>query len=255
MSNAFEGKVALITGATSGIGKTTAILFAKSGADVVVTGRRQAEGDETVKDIEAAGRKGLFVQMDVSDADSIKAGFDKVAQTFGQIDYLVSNAGREQPHTLPINDLELEEMNAIVDTNLKGTWSTVKYGLPLIRKPGGAIVLTSSLWGLLGGAGLSAYTSTKGGINAMTRSLAVEQGANGIRVNCVSPGAIETPMLDRFTGGQDVGFTKVIPLKRYGRPEEIANAVIWLCSDASSYVTGQVLGVDGGITSEMPMPS
>jgi NAD(P)-dependent dehydrogenase (short-subunit alcohol dehydrogenase family) len=253
--NRFEGKVALITGATSGIGRATALLFAEGGADVIVTGRRQTECDRTVKEIEATGHRGLFVQMDVSDSGSIKAGFEKVAKDFDQVDYLVSNAGREQPHTLPINDLDLEEMNMIVDTNLKGTWSTVKYGLPLIRKPGGAIVLTSSLWGTLGGAGLSAYTSTKGGINAMTRSLAIEQGANGIRVNCVSPGAIETPMLERFTGGQDAGFTKVIPLGRYGRPEEIANAVLWLCSDASSYVTGQVLGVDGGVTSEMPMPS
>lgn len=249
----FEDKVALVTGAASGIGREIATAFAEGGAGVAVTDRNADRGGETVRAVEDRGAEGLFVKMDVADAEEVEAGVRQALDAFGRLDCVVTSAGIEQPHTLPLDRLETDEMDRVVDTNLKGTWLTLKYALPRIARPGGTVCLVSSLWGTLGGAGLSAYTATKGGVDALTRSLAVEQGPD-VRVNCVSPGAIQTPMLERFSGGADMGafYEANVPLGRAGNPREVAAAVVWLCSDAASYVTGQVLAADGGITSKMP---
>jgi NAD(P)-dependent dehydrogenase (short-subunit alcohol dehydrogenase family) len=180
-------------------------------------------------------------------------GFAQVKELFGQLDAIVANAGIEQPTTTTIDQLADAEIHQVIDTNLKGALFAAKFDMPVLKKPGGSFIITSSLWGLLGGMGLTAYSATKGGINALMRSLAVEWGPQGVRVNVVSPGAIETPMLLRYTGGADLSsFYKAnVPLQRSGHPEEVAAAIVWLSSENSNYVTGQVLSVDGGITSKM----
>ncbi len=250
---AFQDKVALVTGARSGIGRATALQLAHEGAHVLVGVRRAGDAAPVIGEIEAVGGRAREVAMDASDAAEVRLSILQVARETGRIDVLVTAAGIEQPRTAAIDDLSVDEMNRTIDTNLKGSWLAIHETVPHLTKPGGAICLVSSLWGFLGGAGLSAYTATKGGVNAMTRSLAVELGGVGVRVNCVSPGAILTPMLERFTGGHPEGFNaKVnIPLERIGRPEEVAEAIVWLCSDAASYVTGQVLGADGGMPIKM----
>lgn len=249
-----EGKAVLITGGTSGIGRQSALRFASEGAHVCITGRRIDEGEATAEAIRSAGVEGAFVRMDVSDRTVIADAFRALPREFATLDVIVANAGREQPRTLPVDQLDDADMDAMIDTNLKGTWLTVKYGLPRLRKPGGAIVLLSTEWTFLGGAGLSAYTASKSGINGLTRQLAVEQGPAGIRVNCVSPGPIETPMLRRFTNDGDMGpfYAANIPLQRAGAADEVADAILFLASRRSAYVSGQVLAVDGGMTIKMP---
>ncbi len=247
-------KVVLLTGATSGIGEVTAHQFAEEGAHVIVTGRRKEKGEAVAKTLKEKGVKSLFLQMDVTDRDSIIKGYDTIKEKFEALDIIVANAGREQPHTLPIDQLGDDDMDVMIDTNLKGTWLTVKYGLPLLRRPGGSIILLSTEWTFLGGAGLSAYTASKTGVNGLTRQLAVEQGPLGIRVNCVSPGPIITPMLQRFTQNGDMSafYEANIPLQRAGESNEIADAILYFASERSSYVSGQILAIDGGMTVKMP---
>jgi NAD(P)-dependent dehydrogenase (short-subunit alcohol dehydrogenase family) len=254
---AFQDKVTLVTGARSGIGRATALQFAREGAHVLAGVRRAGDARPLINEIAAAGGKAREVAMDASDPAEVRMSILQAAHAAGRIDVLVTAAGIEQPRTAPVDEISIEEMNRTIDTNLKGSWLAIHEAAPHLTKPGGAICLVSSLWGFLGGAGLSAYTATKGGVNAMTRALAVELGGAGVRVNCVSPGAILTPMLERFTGGNPDGFNAKanIPLERIGRAEEVAEAIVWLCSDAASYVTGQVLGADGGMPIKMSVGS
>jgi NAD(P)-dependent dehydrogenase (short-subunit alcohol dehydrogenase family) len=252
----FDGKVALVTGARTGIGKASALQFAREGAKVLVGVRKPGDGNDVIAEIRAAGGEAREAAMDTSKPEEVERGVAQAVQAFGKLDVLVINAGVEQPRTTPIDDLSIEEMNRTVDINLKGSWLAIHHAVPHLTKPGGAITLVSSLWGFLGGAGLSAYSAAKGGINAMTRSLAVEHGRDGVRVNCISPGAIVTPMLERFLGGNlEAGFNfkANVPLGRPGKAEEVAEAIAWISSDAASYVTGQVLGADGGQTIQMPV--
>jgi 3-oxoacyl-[acyl-carrier protein] reductase len=170
------------------------------------------------------------------------------AQRFGPIDTVITNAGIEPPHVLPLADLSVEDVDAVLGTNLRGTLLTAKYAIPHLRRPGGSIITVSSLWGRQGGASLPIYSATKGGSESLTRALAVELGAQGIRVNCIAPGFIKTEMSDRFTQGRDMSpfYAANVPLRRIGEAEEIADAMLWLASDRSAYVTGQVITVDGG---------
>lgn len=248
----FDGKVVLVTGARTGIGRSTILQFASEGATALVGVRRSGEAASVIGEIKARGGSAREVAMDASKPEEVRRAMDAAAGV-GTVDILVTSAGIEQPRTAAIDELTVEEMDRTVDTNLKGTWLAVHAALPDLTRPGGSICLVSSLWGFLGGAGLSAYSATKGGVNAMTRALAVELGGQGVRVNCVSPGAILTPMLERFTGGNPAGFNAKanIPLERLGTPQEVAEAIVWLCSDAASYVTGQVLGADGGMPIKM----
>lgn len=246
-----DGKVALVTGGRTGIGAATAIRFAKAGAKVVIGVHKDGDGEETVQAIKDAGSDGESVAMDVSDAANIEAAVAEIAKRYGRLDALVTNAGIEQPETAPIHDVTREDAVRVVDVNLHGTFLTCRAAAPHITEAGGAICLVSSLWGTLGGAGLSIYSATKGGVHALTRALAVELGPHA-RVNCVAPGAIRTPMLERvMEGGFPFDPAKNIPLERIGEADEIAEAIYWLCSPAARYVTGQVLGADGGITSKM----
>lgn len=251
--NTFEKKVVLVTGSTGGIGQAAAKQFASKGAKVIISGRRKDKGDKVVKDIEDDGGHAFFITMDISDTNSIKKALETAVAKYGKLDVLVANAGREQPTTAAIEQLPDSEVDMIIDTNLKGTYFTIKYALPYMNKPGASVCVVSSLWSLLGGAGLTAYTATKGGINALTKSLAVEQGPAGVRVNCISPGAIETAMLNRFTQGSDMSeyYKANMPLQRAGKAEEVAAAILWISSDDASYITGEVLSVDGGVTNKM----
>lgn len=248
----FGGKVALVTGATSGIGRDTASAFAREGARVVAVGRNEERGAETVRMIGEAGGEVAFVRADISKAVEVKAMVARALELYGRLDYAVNNAGLEQTSTA-ITETADEEMERIVDNNLKDTWLSLKYELPALREHEGAIVNISSFWGVVGMIGGSSYAATKGGIIALTRAIAAEEGASGIRVNCISPGAIQTGMLDRVVEAaeqldiQQWAKEKTV-VGRVAEAREIADAAVFLCSDRAGYITGHNLMLDGGYT-------
>jgi len=250
--NGFSGKVAFVTGAGGGIGRATAVAFAREGASVVVADVSEKENQETARMVEEHGGRALAVRCDVTRADDIKAALDKAIQEFGRLDFAFNNAGIEPRKPAPTADYDLEEWDRIIDIDLRGVFLSMKYEIPLILKQGGgAIVNTSSGAGVIGIKGSPAYTAAKHGVIGLTRAAALDYASQNIRVNAVCPGYIDTPMMDRFTGGTPEGRAKVIseePIGRMGRPEEIASTVIWLCSDASGFVVGSAIVVDGGQT-------
>lgn len=247
----YTAKVAFVTGAANGIGRATALAFAHEGANVVVADVSEQGNQETARMIEDLGGRVLAVKCDVTRTEDVKAALDKTIETFGRLDIAFNNAGVEQKKAATA-ELEEEEWNRIVDINLRGVFLCMKYEIPLMLKQGGgAIVNTSSGAGVIGIKGGAAYTAAKHGVIGLTKSAALDYASQNIRVNAVCPGYIETPMMDRFTGGTSEGREKVIaeePIGRMGKPEEIANAVVWLCSDASSFAVGHALVVDGGQT-------
>ncbi len=250
MTAELEGKVGLVTGGTSGIGRDSAILFAKSGAKVVIAGRRDVEGNETVDRIRAIGGDGVFVKADVSKAAEVEALVQRTVETFGRLDIAFNNAGIEG-HWLPITEQSEEDWDRTIDINLKGVWLCLKYEIRQMSKQGdgGAIVNMASVAGLMGLAGAATYSASKHGVIGLTKSAALENARSGIRVNVVCPAVIETPMAERAY--QDPGIHKFVlglhPIGRFGRPEEIAEAVVWMCSDRASFLTGQSLVLDGGL--------
>ncbi|TAK36727.1 MAG: SDR family oxidoreductase [Chloroflexota bacterium] len=249
MTGRFAGKVALVTGASSGIGRASALAFAREGAKVVVADIVDEERDETVSAIKAAGGEAIFVQTDVSKAAEVEVLIDKAVQTFGRLDYAHNNAGIEGI-IAPTADCTEENWDRVITTTLKGVWLCMKYEIPqMLKQGGGAIVNTASVAGLIGFPGLPAYGAAKGGIVQVTRTAALEYATAGIRVNAVCPGGVRTPMLQRFkdlTGQTEEQMGALDPMQRVAAPEEIAEAAIWLCSDAASFVTGVPMPVDGG---------
>jgi NAD(P)-dependent dehydrogenase (short-subunit alcohol dehydrogenase family) len=248
----FEGKVAIVTGGTSGIGRATAVAFAREGAKVVVTGRREEQGLETVKMIEEIGGEGLFVQTDVRVADEVKAMVEKTVSAFGRLDYAFNNAGVEQGFSA-FPDLEEKYFDKVMDTNVKGVWLSMKYQIPeMLKAGGGAIVNCASVAGVIGMANAPAYIASKHAVVGLTKAAALEYGKQNIRINSVLPGGIETPMIDRFAATEGVRdyLASLHPIGRLGKPDEIAEAVIWLCSDKSSFVIGHSLLADGGWTAQ-----
>jgi NAD(P)-dependent dehydrogenase (short-subunit alcohol dehydrogenase family) len=243
------GKVALVTGGTSGIGRETAVLFAKAGAKVVVAGRREPEGVETVELIRAAGSDGLFVKTDVSKASEVEALVQKAVKRFGRMDVAFNNAGIEGVW-VPIIEQSEEDWDRTIDINLKGVWLCLKYEIQQMLKQGagGAIVNMASVTGLTGVAGAATYSASKHGVVGLTKSAALETARNGIRINVVCPAVIETPMEQRLFGAPAVrrNLVGMHPIGRFGRPAEIAEAVVWMCSDRASFMTGQSLVLDGG---------
>ncbi|MGB8990151.1 MAG: SDR family oxidoreductase [Candidatus Sulfotelmatobacter sp.] len=244
-----QGKVALVTGGTSGIGRETAVLFAKSGAKVVVAGRRGAEGEETIELIRAAGGDSLFVKTDVSKASEVETLIKKAVEKFGRVDIAFNNAGIEGVW-LPIVRQSEEDWDQIIAINLKGVWLCLKHEIRQMLKQGagGAIVNMGSVTGLIGSVGAAAYSASKHGVIGLTKSAALENAKSGIRVNAVCPGFTETPMADRIFRVPQIHkhVLSCHPIGRLGRPMEIAEAVLWMCSDRASFMTGETLVLDGG---------
>jgi NAD(P)-dependent dehydrogenase (short-subunit alcohol dehydrogenase family) len=249
----FTGKVAFVTGAASGIGRAAALAFAAEGAGVVAADVSEQGNQETVRLIEAQGGRALAVRCDVSRAEDVKAALAQTAQAFGRLDFAFNNAGIEPRKPAPTADYDEEEWNRIFDINLRGMFLCMKHEIPLILQHGGggAIVNTSSGAGVIGIKGSPAYTAAKHGVIGLTKAAALDYAAQNIRINAVCPGYIDTPMMGRFTGGTAEGRAKVIaeePIGRMGSPEEVAAAVVFLCSDAAGFMIGHAMVIDGGQT-------
>jgi len=247
----FAGKVAFVTGAANGIGRATALAFAEAGASVVATDVSEPGNQETARLIEQAGGRAIAIRCDVALETDVQAALDRTVETFGRLDIAFNNAGIEQP-LKPLADLTSEDWDRIAGIDLRGIFLCMKHQVPLMLRQGaGAIVNTSSGAGVKGFAGQAAYVAAKHGVIGLTRAAALDYAAAGFRVNAVCPGIIDTPMMQRFTGGTAEGRQRVIaqePVGRMGRPEEIAEAVLWLCSDAAGFVTGHAMVIDGGQT-------
>jgi NAD(P)-dependent dehydrogenase (short-subunit alcohol dehydrogenase family) len=249
MEKIFDGKVALVTGGSFGIGRATAVAFAKRGAKVVVADWMEDKENETIKLIKNAGSDGLFVQCDVSSSTEVGNMIEKAIARFGRLDYAFNNAGIEGA-TANTHECTEENWDKVVGINLKGIWLCMKNEIRCMLKQGkGMIVNCASVAGLIGFPGLPAYVVSKHGVVGLTKTAALEYAKQGIRINAVCPGVIKTPMIDRVTGKDkevEKQYTEMEPVGRMGNPEEVAEAVVWLCSDPASFVTGIAMPVDGG---------
>lgn len=246
----FIDKVVLVTGGTSGIGRATALAFAQEGASVVVVGRRETEGNETVTLIEQAGGKGLFVRADLSREEDVALSVARAVEAFGGLHYAFNNAGLFLPPA-PITETSADAIDRILTVNVRGTALCMKHQIPAILKSGGGgIVNTASFLGLRAFPGSAIYNASKFAVIGLTKSAAVEFASQGVRINAVCPGVIDTPMNEEMRAeenGRDF-LNGLQPMKRTGRPEEIAGAVLYLCSPGAGFITGTTLSVDGGIT-------
>jgi NAD(P)-dependent dehydrogenase (short-subunit alcohol dehydrogenase family) len=248
-----QDKVALVTGGSSGIGKSAALAFAREGAKVAIADIQVDRGMETVNVIEEADGEAIFVKTDVSRHDEVEALIGRTVETYGRLDCAFNNAGIEGEQAKTA-ECTVENWNRVIDVNLRGVWLCMKYEiLQMIRQGVGSIVNMSSVAGLVGYQNIPAYTASKHGILGLTKAAALEYATSGIRINAVCPGVIRTEMVERFTGGDTEAESQLIatePMGRMGRPEEVAEAVVWLCSDAASFVTGHAMAVDGGFVAQ-----
>jgi NAD(P)-dependent dehydrogenase (short-subunit alcohol dehydrogenase family) len=246
----FEGKVAIVTGGASGIGRASAELFAARGAKVVVADLDDAQGGAAVAAINALKGEAVFVRADVTDAEQVKAIVSTAVESFGRLDVALNNAGVPGTYAA-LTDQELGDWQRTIAVNLTSVFLALRAEIPaMLGTGGGAIVNTASAAGLMGFANLPSYVASKHGVIGLTKSVALEYAKQGIRVNAVCPGSIRTQMLEGFVGGDQTaleGMGKMQPIGRLGTPEEVAAAVVWLCSDAAAFVTGHALAVDGGV--------
>jgi len=245
----FHGKVVLVTGGTSGIGRETAIQFAKEGAKVVIAGRRTEEGEAVVREIKSVGGEARFIQTDVTREEQVKHLVEETARHFGRLDIAFNNAGVEQG--APITEFTEADYRKVFDINVLGVFLSQKYEIPaMVKSGGGSIINTSSILGHIAMPGAAIYNASKHAVEGITKTTALEMAGQGIRVNAVAPGAIATDMIDRFAGEEGTDGRQQLasqhPVGRLGRPEEIAAAVLYLASDAASFTTGISLPVDGG---------
>ncbi len=249
MSGLMQNKVALVTGASSGIGQTTAVKFSREGAKVIAVDIQVGGGEETVRMIRETGGEAIFIKADVSRLNDVEEMISKTIERYGRLDIAFNNAGIDGEWA-PTADCTNENFDRIININLKGVWFCMKYEIAQMLKQGvGVIVNTASILGLTGGENLPAYIASKHAVVGLTKAAALEYATAGIRVNAVCPGAILTGITEKhFTADPQIAaqFISQIPLKRIGKPEEIAEAVLWLCSDAASFVTGHAMVVDGG---------
>ena len=253
MPGRLDNKIALVTGAGSGIGRATALVFAREGARVVVSDIVVEGGQETVQQIEAAGGEAIFVKADVSKAADVEALITQTVETYGRLDCAFNNAGIEGG-VKPTIDCTEKEFDRTIAVNLTGVWLCMKYEIQqMLSQGGGAIVNTASAAGLVGFPGLPDYVASKHGVVGLTKTAALEYAKSGIRVNAVCPGVIQTPMVERgaqLSPGFDELAVSMEPVGRFGQPAEVGEAVVWLCSDAASFVTGIPMQVDGGLVAQ-----
>ncbi|MGA2973022.1 MAG: SDR family oxidoreductase [Candidatus Bathyarchaeia archaeon] len=249
-----KGKVTIITGATSGIGTASAKLFAEEGATVIAVGRNQEKGKSLIEEVKAGNGKAVFIRADVSKSKDVQELVKTTVQQFGRIDVLYNNAGIDLVGTVP--DTTEEQWDLVINTNLKGVFLTCKYVIPQMAKQGGGVIVnTASELGTVGAREMAAYCASKGGIINLTKAMAIDCAPLNIRVNCLCPGPVETPMLERIFNAASnpaqlrEAQVKGVILQRIGKPEEIARAALYLASEDSSYNTGNILIVDGGATS------
>ncbi len=242
--------VVLITGALTGIGRAAALAFAREGSRIVIAGRRDDAGRQLATELRALGAEAAFILADVRHEDEVRSLVDQAVERFGRLDAAVNNAGTEG-HPGPVTQQTAETYAATFDTNVLGTLLSMKHEMRVMQAQGsGSIVNISSSYGHQGAAGASVYVASKHAVEGMTKSAALEAASFGVRVNAVAPGPTDTGMLDRFTGTPErkAGLVARVPLGRMGTPEEIARAIVFLASDGASFVTGQILTVDGGKT-------
>jgi NAD(P)-dependent dehydrogenase (short-subunit alcohol dehydrogenase family) len=251
---AFKNRTVIVTGGTSGIGKVTALAFSQQGANVVVSGRRISEGENVVREITSAGGNALFVRTDVSREEDIIALIEKTVATFGALHIAFNNAGSEGQQGLLTTEQTVEHYRQVCDINICGVLLSMKHEIPaMLRSGGGAIVNTSSFAGHVGFPGASVYAASKWAVIGLTKTAALEFARQGVRVNSVSPGPIQTEMFDRaFEGQTDMkkAVEAQIPSGRVGTPEEIASAVLWLSSPGAAFTTGQDILIDGGFSAQ-----
>ncbi|MDO9514677.1 MAG: SDR family oxidoreductase [Syntrophales bacterium] len=245
----FEDKVVLVTGGTSGIGRATALAFGKEGATVVIAARRENLGAEVVDEIKKAGGEAVFIKTDVTLPDSIENLFKEISGRYGRLNYAFNNAGTSVSQRRTAKTT-MDEWNLVMNTNLRGVWLCMKYEIPLlVKQGGGAIVNTSSILGLRSDDGASLYSASKHAILGLTKAAALEVAHRKVRVNAVCPGFIETAMPEKLWEDDPTvrdAIIQAIPLRRLGKPEEISGAVLWLCSDAASFMTGKEMAIGGG---------
>ena len=251
----FENKTVLVTGGTSGIGKATAFAFGKEGANVAVSGRRVAEGEQVAREITSAGGRALFVQTDVAREEEIVALVEKTVSTFGGLHVAFNNAGTEGQFGPLTTEQTVEHYHQVCDINIRGLLLSMKHEIPaMLRSGGGAIVNNSSAAGHIGFPGASVYVASKFAVIGLTKTAALEFAKQGVRVNSVSPGTIQTEMFDRIFGEGETDMKKKLatqnPVGRIGTPEEIASAVLWLSAPGAAFTTGQDIVVDGGYTAQ-----
>ncbi len=255
MPSTLQDKVALVTGAGSGIGRASSLVLAREGAKVVVSDVNAEGAEATLSIIKDQGGDGIFIHADVSKTADVEALVAGVVSAYGRLDCAYNNAGIEGYVEGRLHEYPEDVWDRLIDINLKGVWLCMKHEIPqMLHQGGGAIVNTASVAGLVGSRSLSAYVASKHGVVGLTKAAALEYARDGIRVNAVCPGIIDTPMVRRLIAGRDDDYEATIPARqpigRLGTPEEIAESVAWLCSDAASLVTGLAMAVDGGITAQ-----